>query len=636
MTEIRLWFTDFWDGFNIEDNYFINLLAKYYRVVLTKKQPDYLIFSWRGKDFYNYKNCIRIFYTGENLRPDFTICDYSISFDYDSYNGRNLRLPLYVMYGDMNELLLEKNVNTILKEKTKFCNFIYSNNNAKERKFFFQLLSKYKKIDSGGKVLNNIGFKVDNKREFIKKYKFTISFENSSFLGYTTEKIIDPMIVNSLPIYWGNPKIYTDFNVKSFVNIHDFDCIEDAISKIIKIDKDEELYAKYLVQPFFKNNELNKYVKEDNIIKFFNKIFNLKSISRLYYTIEVNIKISIIIPVYNTGNYIEPCLDSVINQEFSDYEIICINDGSTDNSRELLEKYAEKFRNLIIINQDNQGLGKARNEGLINAKGKYIVFLDSDDLLLPGMLKETYCHAEKLELDVLAFNFTESTDEIGLPKVFPYENQVVNGIFYFTQYYIHNKDFPLSASPMYLYNRHFLKINKLEFKPNLLHEDEHFFIRLILHTDKMSLLNKTLYYYRRSNLNSITNNISLKNSIDLNYISRELYHYLRYNNCKEALLYRKISQLYFASVMYAIEGKYFDPKFKIFTKEDLRIVKLCTYNFTSFFYSTLFTYNIKFFNIIVIKKRPYILSKLVTLVFKLIYLLRFKLFNTTPNNYNEK
>ncbi len=116
-------------------------------------------------------------------------------------------------------------------------------------------------------------------------------------------------------------------------------------------------------------------------------------------------KLSIIIPVYNTGNYLEDCLNSLLNQNISkdEYEIIIINDGSTDNSLEIAEFYAFKFDNIIIYTQFNQGVGNARNSGIDLAVGDYIYFIDPDDYLISNTLNELVDRIELNNLDILTF-----------------------------------------------------------------------------------------------------------------------------------------------------------------------------------------------------------------------------------------
>jgi len=106
-------------------------------------------------------------------------------------------------------------------------------------------------------------------------------------------------------------------------------------------------------------------------------------------------KISVIIPVYNVEQYLRECLDSVMTQSYNDYEVICINDGSTDGSMAVLKEYAEKYPKVSVIDQENKGLSAARNAGINAATGEYVFLLDSDDYLEPD------------SLDILAKNITD-------------------------------------------------------------------------------------------------------------------------------------------------------------------------------------------------------------------------------------
>ena len=273
--KLKIKFSDFWGAdFNPKKNYFTDVLAKRFDIIISD-DPDFLVYSVYSYNFRKYK-CIRILFTGENLRPNFNECDWSFSFDYDDYNGKNYRYPLYAVYGGIKKLTEPKNIEEIIKSKTKFCSFLVSNPKGKERLEFFHKLSEYKKVDSGGKILNNIGYKVKDRFEFINDYKFTLSFENSSYPGYTTEKIFQPMKVHSIPIYWGNPKVETDFNPKSFVNIHDFKNFDEAIKHIKEIDNNEDLYREYLKQPYFHNNKINEYIDENKFLARFEYIYSQK------------------------------------------------------------------------------------------------------------------------------------------------------------------------------------------------------------------------------------------------------------------------------------------------------------------------------------------------------------------------
>ena len=270
---VRLWFSDFWPIFKIEDNFFLKIIDKKYNIILDDKNPEFLFYSVFGNNFENY-NCMKIQFLGEQLRPDLKKADYAMSFDYIENNPRHYRLPLYGFYDDLESLTQPVDIEKVMQQKTRFCNFICSNPNPKYRTDFFKKLSKYKKVDSGGLVLNNLGGRVRDKMQFISKYKFTMAFENESYPGYTTEKIIEPMLSRSIPIYWGNKFVGEEFNAKSFVNRHDYANDDEMIECIIQIDNDDSLWAEYLTQPCFIDNKLNKYVDRDNILSFFDKIFN--------------------------------------------------------------------------------------------------------------------------------------------------------------------------------------------------------------------------------------------------------------------------------------------------------------------------------------------------------------------------
>lgn len=251
---IRIFFTDFWEDFNINSNFITDILKKNYTIDINQNDPEYLFYSCFSKKHIKY-SCIKIFYTGENISPDFNICDYACGFDHINFEDRYFRLPLYRrrMNADTFTQLPQKFFLSEVPKKTKFCNFIYSNsrNAAPERELFFNMLSKYKKIDSGGSFLNNIGIKVDDKVAWQREYKFSIAFENSCKRGYTTEKIFEALQSHTIPIYWGNPCVHKDFNTKRFINCHDYPSFTEVIAKVKELDEDPGQYAAMLAEPWF-------------------------------------------------------------------------------------------------------------------------------------------------------------------------------------------------------------------------------------------------------------------------------------------------------------------------------------------------------------------------------------------------
>jgi hypothetical protein len=273
MQTIRVNFGDFWDDFNPQDNYFTRVLKKKYNVELSE-DPDLFFFthSYNGKRDYLRYNCHRVFLGWENARADWTCCDYVLDSDFVTGNPRHKRWPIWAAW-NINKLV-EPKVPEMFLQKKKFACMVVSNADAPERVRFFQKLSKYKKVDSGGRHLNNIGGPVANKMDFIKDYKFVLSFENSSYPGYTTEKLIEPMLVNTIPVYWGNEVVGKDFNTKSFVHVNQYASFEEAIEEIIELDKDEERYLKLVKQPWFLNNQIPNEMSGESLELFFDFIID--------------------------------------------------------------------------------------------------------------------------------------------------------------------------------------------------------------------------------------------------------------------------------------------------------------------------------------------------------------------------
>ena len=262
------------DGLKPEDDLvFLPLLKKHYKVTFSD-HPDYLFYSCFGTEHLRY-DCVKIFTTGECVTPNFNECDYATGFDYLNLQDRYLRLPLsHIMYRNgvnMMDIALKRNADEIVNEKREFCSFVVSNGNGMpERKEFFEKLSKYKKVDSGGKFLNNIGGPVENKLEFDKKHKFSICFENECYPGYTTEKLTEAFAAGCIPIYYGDPLAGNIFNKKAFINVGDFETLDSAAEAVKKIDNDESLYYQMLREAILTNNE--DYLSE--LEKFLCHIFN--------------------------------------------------------------------------------------------------------------------------------------------------------------------------------------------------------------------------------------------------------------------------------------------------------------------------------------------------------------------------
>ena len=298
---IKIKCVDFWPGYD-QNNIFYELLSQKWKVEITDK-PDYLISSvWNGTNcnggygslgkfqyggsFQKYKKCVRIFYTAECVRPNWDLYDYCFTFDYlnpvtsDPTNiDRHFRLPWYYFAwgltpkrGLKHPFLFDKSKNI---ERSKFCAFLAANPYPLERLEFFDKLSKYKQVDAAGPVRNNIDHIIEywNKPKFLSDYKFSMAFENISYPGYTTEKLHDAMAMNTIPIYWGDPLVHLDFNLKSFINVSSFPTMDEAVEYGIKVDQDNNLYSSIFSEPYFNNNKLPDCINTELILNQFTKIF---------------------------------------------------------------------------------------------------------------------------------------------------------------------------------------------------------------------------------------------------------------------------------------------------------------------------------------------------------------------------
>lgn len=216
-----------------------------------------------------------------------------------------------------------------------------------------------------------------------------------------------------------------------------------------------------------------------------------------------NILISVVIPVYNVEKYLSECLDSIINQTFSEIEIICINDGSTDKSLEILEEYKKKDKRLIIFTQKNIGLSGARNTGMRLAKGKYIYFIDSDDMLVPNALEKLFGVSEEDQLDIVFFSpqilYEDQNLRIynNLDKYFEKKNEYV-GVKTGKEMFCEmqgNDEFAFAAWLCFL-KRDFLETNKINFYEGIIYEDNIFLIQCFMLAERTSFLSDKLYIYR--------------------------------------------------------------------------------------------------------------------------------------------
>ena len=286
----------------------------------------------------------------------------------------------------------------------------------------------------------------------------------------------------------------------------------------------DELYfrlSKRVINPYI-SNIFKLFIEEDDTKRLLCRMINNLNYQKIY-MINPNYqlpdlyqkfletkKVSIIIPVYNTAPYLRECLDSVINQSLKEIEIICVNDGSTDNSLDILEEYAAKDKRIIIINQENQGLSCTRNNALKIAKGEYIQFLDSDDYIDLNTCADLYNKSIRFNLDMVNFegiNFDENKQEqLKGQTIFYISPNEEKTVYSGTDLEKIKEFIPISAC-RFFYKRKFIIDNKMLFPEHLCFEDNYFVLKALLLVKNYGVLRK-IYYYRRIHKNSITQNWS--------------------------------------------------------------------------------------------------------------------------------
>jgi Glycosyltransferases involved in cell wall biogenesis len=208
-------------------------------------------------------------------------------------------------------------------------------------------------------------------------------------------------------------------------------------------------------------------------------------------------KVSVLIPVYNTEKYLARCIESVLCQTLEDFEVIIVNDGSTDSSINILNEYASKDNRIIIVNKENGGAPSARNIAIPMAKGEYISFVDSDDWIAPNMLSESYKKAKETHADIIVFNFNRAYH---LERVIQNDPILEQDIIVskdilgeFSYKYL----FEMKGSSVWnkLYRSEFLHKYNLYMGNVRIGEDLFFNLHALIHLPKISMINRNLYYY---------------------------------------------------------------------------------------------------------------------------------------------
>ena len=318
-------------------------------------------------------------------------------------------------------------------------------------------------------------------------------------------------------------------------------------------------YFEKEIRPFKKLIKLKKKIvnklkkkekeKENIIVDEVNKQEDKVSISK-------NPKVSVILPVYNVGKYLRQSLDSLINQTLKEIEIICVNDGSTDDSYDILEEYKAKDSRIKVIHKENKGTGAARNDGLRIATGECIGFVDPDDWVKPNMFERLYNLIKEKNLDIA----------MCMPDGFDEKNQINTPFPYFVDANFENipddkifnwRDLSPFSYPMCVWNKLYTKDlfdrNNIDFAEGLDFEDHKVIFGTLLTAEKIFFIREKLYVYRFNREGSVLtdNNRRLIDHIEIFNIVEKLmkdtntYNVLR----KDFVTYKIHNLLYYYSMI---------------------------------------------------------------------------------------
>lgn len=268
--------------------------------------------------------------------------------------------------------------------------------------------------------------------------------------------------------------------------------------------------------------------------------------------------LSIILPIYNVEDYLRQCLDSVLIDNQFEGEIVCVNDGSTDSSLAICNAYAEKYANIKIISQLNGGLSKARNEGVKNASGDYLMFIDSDDYLLPNVINGLVQDIKLLSPDVICCNVSYKDISHEFPTSLYFPSGIRGVEFVKHMYSKYHYGYPVQVWH-YVCNRKFLLDNNLWNKEGFFHEDEDFTPRLLLAAKRVMFHPEPILFHRTQRPGSITTTNEEKRTIHKLKIAEDLLTFFdSYSQKVDDIFYEMLYALTIDSIVDAHKFKSID------------------------------------------------------------------------------
>lgn len=271
-----------------------------------------------------------------------------------------------------------------------------------------------------------------------------------------------------------------------------------------------------------------------------------------------NVLISVIVPMYNVEKYLEQCVVSIEYQNYSPLELILVDDGSQDRTLEVAKGLAEKFQNIQVIYQENQGQGKARNTGLSHAKGELIAFIDADDFIEPDMLSVLAEKVLAYNLDFAECSYQDVYCEQNKKSFIYYTRVSANKVLTGQKFYEYH---PVLSPCNRVYSYRFLKSFNFQFTENRFAEDAYDISNIMIHAKRAMRIDQCFYYYRRDNFGSTRNNKSPAHKIKLGtdkiFIARKLNDLrkeLRVKGYISTVIVRNIFGAIFSKSIFKVPG----------------------------------------------------------------------------------
>jgi len=279
---ISLVFSDMAEGGR---SFFTHLLEPHFEI-RWDEPADFIIYSHIGQG-HRLHNGIKIYWTQELYGPDWKECDYAV-VPQKIDDPRSYYLPIYAFDQQLEPMIRKALPDPVMIRAAKphFCSLLcaYADRSTRQRQRFFEVLNRRRKVDSVGPASNNTGFRIpkqgeglgryDHKIRWIRNYRFNLAFENDRRPGWTTEKLVDPFHVHTIPIHWGDPRVKEDFNPDSFICADDFQSMEALAEYVLHVDDTPELYARYVQASPFRENRPPAVYDLNRLVDFFRRIFS--------------------------------------------------------------------------------------------------------------------------------------------------------------------------------------------------------------------------------------------------------------------------------------------------------------------------------------------------------------------------